>query len=203
MIRYAITNGARFGSNVNALLHGLGADARRWAEQGVEFIQLREKALPAGALWALADRMLLALRDQGATTKLLVNGRADIAAAAGAHGVHLTGHDGELAPADVRAVFARAGLPPPVVSVSCHAVADVERAREAGADLLLFGPVFEKRIGVEKVLHGVGLTRLREACAAAGSVPILALGGVDAGNAAACLAEGARGIAAIRLFSGE
>jgi thiamine-phosphate pyrophosphorylase len=201
LIRYAITDASRFGETAEAQLAGLLADARRWAAEGVEFVQLREKMLAAEELMRLTEAILTIFRESGGRTKLLVNGRADIAIAAGADGVHLTSNSEELAPEQVRQLYAHAGLPKPVVSAACHSVADTERARAAGADLILFGPVFEKRIAGELVVGGTGLELLREVCAAAGETPVVALGGVTTENAAACLAAGASGVAGIRLFS--
>ncbi len=175
---------------------------RRWAEAGVNFVQLREKTLKSGDLLRLAqEAMHLLAGPPGARPRLLVNGRADVAAAAGAHGVHLTARPGELHPQQARTVFRAAGLRECFVSVSCHDVDAVRRARKAGADLVLFGPVFEKRVGGEPVVAGLGLDSLRAACEAGGAMPVLALGGVTEANAAACWNSGAAGIAGIRLFA--
>jgi thiamine-phosphate pyrophosphorylase len=48
-----------------------------------------------------------------------------------------------------------------------------------------------------------GLEGLRQACAAAQGIPVFALGGVTAANAAECVAAGATGVAAIQLFAGD
>jgi thiamine-phosphate pyrophosphorylase len=173
--------------------------AQRWAAEGVDFVQLREKQLAAGELAALARAMLEIF--SGTKTRLLVNTRADVAAATGADGVHLSAHPDKLIPAQVRRVFVRAGRPAPVVSVSCHSVEEVARAAAAGADLILFGPVFEKRVAGAVAVAGVGLESLCKACVAASGVPVLALGGVTEDNNAACLEAGAAGIAGIRLFA--
>ncbi len=136
MLRYAITDRKR---------GAVEAQAHRLAEAGVDFVQLREKDLEAGALAALARKVLAVLRSGPAGAKLLINSRADVAVAVGADGVHLTSAAGALTAADVRAVYAAAGLPEPIVSVSCHTLAEV--AGVSGADLILFGPVFEKGCG--------------------------------------------------------
>ena len=187
---------------------------RQWAEKRVAYIQLREKQLAAGELLALTSAGMAVLaevagqqqgrqqRGEGAPpTRLLVNGRADVAVAAGADGVHLSARPGELVPEQVRSLYAGTGLPRPIVSVSCHSLPEVRRACEGGADLVLFGPVFEKRVAGEVVVGGVGLDALREACAAAGATPVLALGGVTDETLPACLAVGAAGVAGIRLFT--
>ena len=202
MVRCAISDCRRLSPDperARSLLLGL---ARDWATAGVELIQLREKHLAAGELLTLAQELLQVVRASGSgSTRLLINGRADVAIAAGAEGVHLTGHHEELAPAQVRELFAHAGLPAPTISVSCHSMDDVRRASEQSADYILFGPVFEKWSGADRLGGGSGIDRLREACAAAGSTPVLALGGVTRENAATCLEAGATGIAAIRLFA--
>jgi thiamine-phosphate pyrophosphorylase len=190
MLRCAITGGDGWAEMTHV---------RRWAAEGVEFVQLRQKQLAAGELVRLAAAMRVEL-PAGGRTKLLVNGRADVAVAAGADGVHLTSRAGELTAEQVRRVFRAAGAGVPVVSASCHAVDEVRRAADEGVALILFGPVFEKRVTGEVVAAGVGLEALRAACAVAGETPVLALGGVTWESAAACVEAGAAGVAGIRLF---
>ena len=170
-----------------------------WVREAVQFVQLREKQLAAGELVKLAVALRAALRESG-ETKLLVNGRADVAVAAGADGVHLTSRPGELTAEQVREVFRLAGAGEPVVSASCHTVDEVRRAIAGGVDLILFGPVFEKRVGGVVVSEGVGLEVLREACTAAAGTPVLALGGVTLPKVEGCIEAGAAGVAGIRLF---
>ena len=59
------------------------------AGAGVNYIQLREKDLCSRELERLAREAVRAVRDNSSSTKLLLNGRADIAVACGADGVHL------------------------------------------------------------------------------------------------------------------
>jgi thiamine-phosphate pyrophosphorylase len=191
MLRCAITSGDGWTAT---------SQARRWAAEGVEFVQLREKQLGVGELARLAAAMRVEL-PAGGKTKLLVNNRTDVAVAAGADGVHLTSRPGELTAEQVRRVFAASGSREPVVSASCHTAAEVRQAVSGRVDLILFGPVFEKRVADEVVVAGVGLEALREACKIAGTTPVLALGGVTEQNAALCVEAGAAGIAGIRLFS--
>ena len=195
MLRYAITGGQEIDAAEACV-----AGARRWAEMGLEFVQLREKQMDAGEMVRVATAMVAVFREQGGRTKLLVNGRADVAVAAGADGVHLRSQPGELTAEQVRRVFAAAGAGVPMVSVSCHTLEDVRRAAGGGVDLILFGPVFEKRVAGRVVVEGVGMEALRETCAVAGGVGVLALGGVTEGNAGFCVEAGAAGVAGIRLF---
>jgi thiamine-phosphate pyrophosphorylase len=135
MVRYAISDGnADTPQGAARLLD----NARCWAAQGIECVQLRERSMAAGALLELATSLVTVLRASSSGTKLLVNGRPDIAIAAGADGVHLTARPGELTPEQVRRVFAAAGMTVPVVSISCHNIAQVTRAADCGVDLILF-----------------------------------------------------------------
>jgi thiamine-phosphate pyrophosphorylase len=175
-------------------------DGARWSRDGVDFVQLRDKTLDAGELARIARAIVAEIRSAGGKTQLLVNGRADVAAAMDAAGVHLTARAGELTPEQVRRVFAQVGRRVPMVSVACHSDDEVVRARESRAALILFGPVFEKRVGGERVQEGVGFEALRRACGLAKPIPVLALGGVTAANVSACLKVGAQGFASIRAF---
>ena len=199
MIRYAITDSSRSGDAATRRTE-LIAHARRWTRQKIDFVQLREKTLEAGELLALAEAMLAIFREEGGHTKLLINTRADIAIAAQADGVHLTSQSEGLTPAQVRQLYAQATMPEPIVSTSCHSIAEVERARSLGTNLILFGPVFEKRVDGRVVTEGVGLDVLRLACTAAGEAPVIALGGITEENAATCVEADAAGVAGIRLF---
>jgi thiamine-phosphate pyrophosphorylase len=200
MFRCAITNRTASSFVNSAQIEWLQHQVRRWAADGIELIQLREKNLDAGALFSLAEAALHTLHEMQSPAKLLINTRADVAIAVRAHGVHLTAHPDELTPQQVRELFTHARLPTPIVSVSCHTPAEITRARHNAADFILFGPVFEKHVDGELVAAGVGLEALSLACAIAQQVPVLALGGITAQNSAACLAAGAAGIAGIRTF---
>jgi thiamine-phosphate pyrophosphorylase len=202
MLRCAITDRALLPGDEPSRRLALVALVRRWAQQGINLIQLREKDLPTAELTPLARALVGIISASG--SRLLINSRADVAIAAGAHGVHLTAASDELTPAQVRTLFSRANCPAPFVSVSCHTLDDVSRARSHHADAILFGPIFGK------VIHGVqhapapdpiiSLAALHAACLAAAPIPVLALGGVTPANTPDCLAAGAAGIAAIRLF---
>jgi thiamine-phosphate pyrophosphorylase len=189
MLRYAITDGCAGDESEAASARWAG-----WARLGVEFVLVREKRLEAGVLARLTREVVAAV---GAETRVLVAGRVDVALAAGAGGVHLSARDGELSVGQVLQVMPRA-----FVSVSCHTLDEVRRAREDGASAVLFGPVFGKTVAGVEVVAGVGLGALREACKAAGGMPVFALGGVSAGNAESCVEAGAAGVAGIRMFAG-
>ncbi len=201
MLRYAITDSKRFGDSFAERKIGLLTQTKRLAADGVDYIQLREKDLQAGELVELAEALVAAIRSEESATKLLLNARADVAFAAGTDGVHLTSHSGELTPAQVRDVFTIAETETePIISVSCHTLGEVERAAFAGKIVIIFGPVFEKRVNGVQIAGGTGLDTLHAACRIAGNVPVLALGGISAENLESCLLAGAAGIAGIRIF---
>jgi thiamine-phosphate pyrophosphorylase len=199
MLRYAITGGPDSLRDEAARIDY----AINLAANGVSFLQLREKNMEAGALTTLCRQLHAILRAHHPACKLLINSRADIAVAIQADGVHLTSTAGSLTSSQIRELYGAANLPAPIVSVSCHTLAEVTRARDEVADLILFGPVFEKVVADKPISLGVGLDLLHSACALGAPVPILALGGVTSENTAACLAAGAEGIAAIRLFGSK
>jgi thiamine-phosphate pyrophosphorylase len=120
--------------------------------------------------------------------------------------VHLAGKPTPGAAQRARQLFRAAGRTADrtadfdaIISVPCHTLDDIRVARKEQVDLMLFSPVFEK-LAAPKA-EPQGLEALRQACAAAEAIPVLALGGVTSLNAQECLAAGAAGVAGIRLFA--
>jgi len=159
---------------------------------GIQLIQIREKRLTARLLFELTSRALSIT--QGTGTRVLVNDRADIAAGAGADGVHLTTQS--LEAAVVRQAFGERLL----IGSSTHSVEEALRARDAGVDFIVFGPVFESP-AKKKYGPPVGLQALSGVARELGPFPVIALGGISIKNGAECLCAGASGIAGISLFS--
>lgn len=215
MLLYYITDRKQLPGGDAEQRSALLAAIVRAARAGVDFIQLREKDLRLRDLELLAREALHAVRENSATTRLLINSRTDVALALGLDGVHLTSTD--LGPAEVRAIHAaanrtRAPLSPFVVAVSCHSASDVRLGESHGADFVVLAPIFEK---IQARQSGIGLDALSQAArqnppdlrVEAGDnrvgIPVLALGGVTLENAAACIVAGAAGVAGIRLFQRE
>ncbi|MFN2492123.1 MAG: thiamine phosphate synthase [Pyrinomonadaceae bacterium] len=159
---------------------------------GIDLVQIREKRLTASVLYTLAVTAVEITRTT--STRLLVNDRADVACGAGADGVHLTTKS--LPVNVVRRTFGADFL----IGVSTHSFEEAESARREGADFAVFGPVFGT---VSKQPYGepLGLTHLATVTSSLSSFPIIALGGLTAGNATACIRAGAHGIAGISMFS--
>lgn len=200
MLLYAITQRSIFPADEAGRRSALLAHVRAWALGGVEFIQVREKDLSVPDLQSFAADLVRTAREARAGTRVLLNGPAEAALNAGCDGVHLHSDAPPAAVAAAHRVYARAGREP-IISAACHNLTEIERLR-GSVDLLLFSPVFEK-ITPAKVFRGVGLSALARAVQTAGKTPVLALGGVNAQNARACVEAGAAGIAAIRLFTHE
>jgi thiamine-phosphate pyrophosphorylase len=171
------------------------------AAAGVDWIQIREKDLSGRDCASLTREALRrAAKSQAGTaarTRIIVNDRLDVALTENAGGVHL-GEKG-LPVAEARRLVAERGERNDfVVGVSCHSLEAARSATRDGADYLFFGPVFATP---SKAAFGApqGLEPLATVCREV-SIPVLAIGGVTLENASACLAAGASGIAAIRLF---
>jgi thiamine-phosphate pyrophosphorylase len=153
---------------------------------GCRWLSLREKDLAAPDRLALLRR-LVAL---GAPwhAQICVHDNVAAAAAAGAAGVHLPAKGGVR---EARRALGRTAL----IGQSAHSDAEVLEAAEAGVDYVTLSPIFvtESKPGYGPPL---GLTALGLAARRVSrAMPVLALGGLDDGNLAACLAAGAAGAA--------
>ena len=179
----AITDDLRDGRD------GLVARAVAAVRGGATMIQLRLKDADARLQVEVARALMAALPPH---VPLIVNDRADIALAAGAAGVHVGAED---LPVDAMRRIAPADF---IVGASVGCDAEVEGAR--GADYVGIGPVYGTpsksdagaAIGVEEFARLARRT----------GVPAVAIGGVDASNAAPLIAAGARGVAVIRAVFG-
>ena len=169
-----------------------GGDLEVWLEGlpagGVLAVQLREKDLDDRALFELVAR---ARRLLPPATPLVVNGRLDLALAAGAQGVHLPSDGAPVAP--LRRHFGDRVL----IGRSTHRAEEVAEAAAQGADYAVFGPVYptpgKERWGPPKGLEGL-------ARASRYGIPVYALGGIGPENLAEVAAAGAHGAAGIRAF---
>lgn len=160
-------------------------------EGGVRAVQLREKDLGGRDLLELA-RDVKRLCDRY-DTELFVNDRVDVALAADAAGVH-------LAATSMPVTVARELLGPDrKIGVSTHSVEGARSAAEAGADFLLFGPVYPT---ASKLAFGdpQGPAALKAVTDAA-SVPVFAIGGIKQRHVQEIKAHGTSRIALISAIS--
>jgi len=164
---------------------GLRAAVATAIDAGVDAVQLREKDLPVQDLYQLALLFRAMTRDRCA---LLVNDRLDVALAVKADGVHLPESGLPLA------VAIRAAPPEFIVGRSVHGAEAAAIAQAEGASYVELGTIFET--ASKPGLAPAGLDLVRSATANL-TVPCIAIGGIDAGNAGAVLAAGASGIAVV------
>jgi thiamine-phosphate diphosphorylase len=172
---------------------GRGGDlrplARAAALSGIDYFQVREKGLDDRSLLAGVRGAVEAA--SAGPMRVIVNGRPDVAALAGAHGVQLP--EAGLGVAAVREAF-----PGLEVGASRHGLEGARRAEEEGAHWVSLGPIFATPGKEDRVL---GLARLGEAARAL-AIPVFAIGGIDGATAPAARAAGAAGLMAIRIFLG-
>ncbi|HKV55086.1 MAG TPA: thiamine phosphate synthase, partial [Candidatus Binataceae bacterium] len=153
-----------------AVVEAALAGAARVAAPGAVAVQLREKDLNARELFDLALALRPVCTRFGAP--LLVNDRIDVALAAAVDGVHLPADS--LAIADARTLMGSR-----LIGISTHRFEEVSATAAAQADFAVFGPIYDP---LSKPAYGpaAGLGALAEAVRAAGSMPLYALGGIDA-----------------------
>lgn len=188
-ITYLITTGEATDADFEVCRSSIIETAVRASLAGVSLIQIREKHLSARLLFELTSAVVTATREFD--TRILVNDRADIAFAAGAHGVHLTS-------ISITANVVRQNFPSGfVIGASTHLIDEVVWAANGGADFAVFGPVFE----TPGKPRAKGIAELQKVCERVAPFPVLAIGGVDADNADEIIRAGASGVAAIRAFN--
>jgi thiamine-phosphate pyrophosphorylase len=147
-------------------------------------LHARDRLAGGAALAKVASRLVALARPPEAA--VFVNARPDVAQAIGAQGVQLGGSD--LHPAEARAVF-----PQGWIGRSVHSALEAEQAAAEGASFLLVGSVYRTATHPERPPAGLGLVR----DAARLGLPVIAIGGMDAGRAAEVRDQGAWGVAAI------
>jgi thiamine-phosphate pyrophosphorylase len=150
---------------------------------GVDWIQVRDRELEDLDLLHHVDEIR---RAAGPRARVLVNRRVDVALAAGADGVHL-GFDG-MPPEAARRLLGPGAL----IGIATHAPEELAGAAPGLLSYAHLAPIFQplSKTGSRPPL---GLAAIREA--ARHGVPVIAQGGIEAGNARSCLEAGAAGVA--------
>lgn len=187
---YALIDPERSGGKL------LGAIARAAADGGATLMQLRDKGGTTRRLVAETKDLMGVLSDR--SIPLLVNDRVDVALAAGADGVHI-GQD-DMAAEDARRLLG----PDAVIGLSIKTVAQAEAAPLDLLDYVCVGGVFatmskdnpDPPIGLEGFRRILAVLRWR-----APALPVGAIAGIDARNAADVVGAGADGIAVISAIS--
>jgi thiamine-phosphate pyrophosphorylase len=159
---------------------------------GVTCVQLREKELSTRAFIEQARALQDVLAPR--SIPLVINDRVDVAVAVGADGVH-------LGQGDMPVPQARALLPPHVfIGLSVDRLAQVHDAALFDVDYLAVSPVFATATK-QDVAPPWGLSGLQQVRRAT-TKPLVAIGGIHAGNAAQVRAAGADGLAVVSAICG-
>jgi len=154
---------------------------------GADAIQLRDKSGATQRLRDDAARLLRITRPAG--VPLIINDRADVAAAVDADGVHLGQEDLPLA--EARALL----KPGRLIGKSTHSLEQALAAEAEGADYIGVGPIFATPTKPDYPSVGLGLIGQIRAKA---QVPAVCIGGIDAANLDAVRHAGARCVAVVR-----
>ncbi|WP_315807021.1 MULTISPECIES: thiamine phosphate synthase [unclassified Bradyrhizobium] len=167
-------------------------DSLAWVERltqlGVGTVQLRAKNLNDGeALQIVTDALAIT---KGSNTKLVVNDYWRAAIVAGAAHVHLGQED--LVDADVAAIK-EAGL---TLGLSTHDDAELATALAAKPDYIALGPIFPTTLKAMRFAPQ-GIPKITEWKQRAGSIPLVAIGGIKLEQAADIFAAGADSIAVV------
>ena len=161
-------------------VHAIVADleaARRAIEAGATVVQLRVKA-PTAEVVALGQGF------RGLGTTFVVNDDVDAALELGADGVHLGQSDRGAERARARGLLLG------------RSATSYEEAIAADADYLGVGPIWSTP-SKDDAAPPLGLEQLERICRDV-SIPVVAIGGLDASNAADCIRAGAAGVAVVR-----
>jgi thiamine-phosphate pyrophosphorylase len=146
--------------------------ARAMFDAGICAVQLRVKNRPAAEQQRLAEEV----RDRRgqASAPLIINDRADLAAAVGAFGVHV-GQD-DLPPREIQRVY-----PDLSVGLSTHSLSQIDEALASGLlSYVALGPVFETGAkDAPDPVVGVADLEVASRKTVAAAVPLVAIGGID------------------------
>ena len=167
---------------------GLVSRAGLAVRGGATMIQLRLKDADARTMVEVARALVSALKG----VPVIVNDRLDVALVAGAAGVH-------VGPDDLPAAAVRR-LVPPGFLVGASVGSDTEIVLSRGADYVGIGPLYatSSKPDAGRAIGTVAFSRLARSC----RVPAVAIGGIDASNAAGAMLAGAAGVAVIRAVLG-
>lgn len=150
--------------------------ALHWVSLGIERVQVRAKSLGSAEYLTLLQEVVTAVSER---VEVFANDRPDLAELANCHGVH-------VGQSDLPVHVVKQKFPRLRVGVSTHDITQLETALRERPDYVAFGPVFatESKRNPEPTVGLEGLTaafrRARDA-----HTPLVAIGGINAGNIAA------------------
>lgn len=149
-----------------------------------DYLHIREKSRNAREIYGLVNNLV----QKGVPLeKIIINDRADVAAAVGAAGVQLG--FGSLPAGEVKRMF-----PGMVTGCSVHSLKEARKAEDSGADFCMYGHIFST--GSKPGIPPRGLNELQRVASAI-AIPVIAIGGIAPENAAEVLTAGAAGVAVL------
>lgn len=186
MLLYAVTDRAWLKEGER-----LVSVVERVLANGATFLQIREKDLDEAAFETEAAE----LRELCARHRVpfVVNDSVEIALRCGADGAHMGQSD--IRGRDLRAILG----PDRILGISAGTVEEAVAAERAGADYIGVGAVFPT--GTKKDATGITMEQLR-AIRAAVRIPMVAIGGIHAGNIADLSGSGVDGVAVVSAIFG-
>ena len=169
----------------------LDEDVATVLENGATFLQIREKELDSASFLAEAKKLKeLAGRFH---VPFVVNDSVEIALACGADGVHVGQSD--IRGRDIRAMIG----PDKILGISAGTVEEAVAAERAGADYIGVGAVFDT--STKKITRAMGVEELRSISRSV-SIPVVAIGGINAGNILQLSGSGVDGVAVVSAIFG-
>lgn len=162
-------------------------------KNGATFLQIREKDLEEGAFEEEAEK----LRTLCASYRVpfVVNDSVEIALQCNADGVHVGQSD--IKGRDIRAIIG----PDKILGISAGTVEQAKAAEAVGADYIGVGAVFAT--GTKKNAKNISMEQFREISDSV-SIPVVAIGGINAGNMLELKGSGADGVAVVSaIFAAE
>ena len=156
---------------------------------GARVVQLRDKRTPRRLLLEEARTMRSMCSERGAV--FLVNDDVALAWAADADGVHL-GQD-DLPVQEARRLLG----PTKLIGLSISALEEAREAERLGVDYIGVGAIYATPTKTDAELGGLDLLRRVRDVA---SRPLVAIGGIDAGNCRTVFRAGADAVAVVRAI---
>ncbi|MCY0893528.1 MAG: thiamine phosphate synthase [Acidibacillus sp.] len=161
------------------------------ARGGADIIQIREKKAPSLETFDLCASLIASCTKERLATQLFVNDRVDVALSLPTAGIHLAA---KSLPLEQVLKLREQTLWKGHIGCSVHSVEEALQAQERGADYVTFGHIFASSSHIGLPPKGVyALARVVDAL----SIPVIAIGGIDATNVQSVLASKCSGIAVI------
>jgi thiamine-phosphate pyrophosphorylase len=165
------------------------SDVKNAVSAGVKIIQYRNKCGSTKEMYDDAVKLKKICRKKNVI--FIINDRMDIAIASGADGVHIGQEDMSYSVA--RKILGKNKI----IGITVHNLKEAKNAQKQGADYLGVSPIFStdtKRDAGRPA--GISLIEKIKSCLC-GTIPVMAIGGINLSNAGEVMAAGADGLCAI------